>query len=164
MVFPVTLKFACASIFSRLNFRYIQKTLFYNLLSVKNVMSQADFSLKYVTAYFINNQNKPRWHFSSLSGPLGFDHISSTSLVFVLTMVYFMGHLGCFLSLQLSGKGKEKRAHNLKVTGDILFRGINERLTIAWEAASQIALRNHFKDVREEREYIGVFVGGIKNM
>ena len=60
MVFPVTLKFARASIFSRLNFRYIQKTLFYNLLSVKNVMSQADFSLKYVTAYFMNNQNKPR--------------------------------------------------------------------------------------------------------
>ena len=47
--------------------------------------------------------------------------------------------------------------HNLTVTGYILFRDINERLTIAWEAASQIALRNCSKEVREEPGYIGVF-------
>ena len=47
--------------------------------------------------------------------------------------------------------------HNLTVTGYILFRDINERLTIAWEAASQIALRNCSKEVREEPRYIGIF-------
>lgn len=47
--------------------------------------------------------------------------------------------------------------HNLKFTGYILFRDINERLTIAWEAASQIALRNCSKEVREEPEYMGVY-------
>ena len=52
--------------------------------------------------------------------------------------------------------------HNLTVTGYILFRDINEKLTIAWEAASQIALRNCSKEVREEPGYIGVFVGGKK--
>ena len=59
-------------------------------------------------------------------------------------------------------KKKKKRTHNLKVTGYILFRDINERLTIAWEAASQIALRNCSKEVREEPGYIGVFVGEKK--
>lgn len=31
----------------RYDFRYVQQTLFYDLLSVKNVIAQADFSLKY---------------------------------------------------------------------------------------------------------------------
>ena len=34
--------------------------------------------------------------------------------------------------------------------------------TIAWQTASQIALRNYSKKVREESGYIGVFAGKEK--
>lgn len=45
--------------------------------------------------------------------------------------------------------------HGLKVENYILFSGHMEDLT--WQTASQIALRDCFKELREEPGYIGVF-------
>ena len=47
--------------------------------------------------------------------------------------------------------------HNLKVENSVLFSRHTEDLS--QETASQIALRDCYKEVREKSEYIGSFVG-----
>ena len=52
--------------------------------------------------------------------------------------------------------------HNWKIRNYVLFGDITEDYT-AREPASHIVLRNRFKDVREEPEYIGIFPGKNRN-
>ena len=49
--------------------------------------------------------------------------------------------------------------HNLKVENYVLFKNITEYYSL--ETESQIALRNCFKEVREEPDYVGVFARKI---
>ena len=49
----------------------------------------------------------------------------------------------------------KKNMHDLKVEDYVLFGGLAGNL--AWETASQIALSDFSKEIREEPGYIGVF-------
>ena len=48
---------------------------------------------------------------------------------------------------------KKEKMHNLNVETYVLF----EDITMTWKTASQITLRNCFKQIREEPGYIKVF-------
>ena len=55
--------------------------------------------------------------------------------------------------LTTSGMSTEEKPHNLKVVNGVLFQDYTEGY-IAWETASQKALRNCSEELREQAEYI----------
>ena len=54
----------------------------------------------------------------------------------------------------ITAVNRKKKKHNLKVVSYVLFGHLTEDYSLG--TASQIALRNYFKEVREEPRYIGV--------
>ena len=58
---------------------------------------------------------------------------------------------------------KQKKTHTVQVENYVLFRDITENY-IAQDTASQIALRNCSKEVREQPGYIRVFAETKQNM
>ena len=57
---------------------------------------------------------------------------------------------------------KEKQKHSLKLR--VMFYLIILLRTVAWDSASQTALRNCSKEIREDPGYRGVFVGDKYNV
>ena len=75
-------------------------------------------------------------------------------------MDIFGGHYStCYrsheYSIELPGKYQLKKPHNLKGEN----YGLSMDLAIAEESASQVALKNCSKEVREDPGYIRVFTG-----
>ena len=68
----------------------------------------------------------------------------------------------CPISWLVLPRYQLKMMHNWKIRNYVLFGDITEDYT-AREPASHIVLRNRFKDVREEPEYIGIFPGKNRN-
>ena len=57
---------------------------------------------------------------------------------------------------------KEKQKHSLKLR--VMFYLIILLRTVAWDSASQTALRNCSKEIREDPGYRGVFAGDKYNV